>query len=144
MKYQETVRIVVADDFADWRILVRSLLEAHPKWKVIAEACDGLEAVEKTAELRPDIVILDIAMPGMNGIEAAMLIACCSPGSKIIFLSGISGVAFRNEAIAATGAVGFVLKIKAASELQRAVEAALQVFIAPVQSPVAERGNLRS
>ena len=59
----QEIRILVADDFAEWRVRVRSMLQARPHWQVIGEACDGLEAVQRTTELQPDIVPLDIGMP---------------------------------------------------------------------------------
>jgi DNA-binding NarL/FixJ family response regulator len=143
MRQENTVRILIADDFAEWRARVRSFLRAHPNWQVISEACDGVEAVEKAAELLPDIVILDIGMPRMNGIEAAKIIRRRSPGSKIMFLTGIGDADFGNATLSATGAVGYVLKTKATSELQRAVEAALQVVILPSPFPT-ETENLPS
>jgi CheY-like chemotaxis protein len=81
------VRILLADDFAPWRSQVRSFLQSETKWKIVFEACDGLEAVQKTVELRPDIVLLDISMPGLNGIEAASRIRQRSPDSRIIILT---------------------------------------------------------
>ena len=82
---ERPVRILVADDFVAWRALVRSLLQARPEWRVIGEACDGLQAVQMTEELCPDVVVLDIGMPVLNGIEAAKCIRQQSPTSRIIF-----------------------------------------------------------
>jgi DNA-binding NarL/FixJ family response regulator len=120
---QEEIRILIADDLADWRVRVRSILEAHPNWKVF-EACDGVEAVEKAELLSPDIVILDIGMPRMNGVEAAKMIRRRSSNSKIIFLTGIGDAEFGNATLVETGAVGYLSKTKA-SEIPRVVEAAL-------------------
>lgn len=64
-------RILIVDDLEDWRVRVRSILQAQPDWQVVGEACDGLQALEKTAELRPDVVLLDIGMPILDGIKAA-------------------------------------------------------------------------
>jgi len=118
------VRILVADDFSAWRVAARKIVEMCPTWKVIAEAGDGLEAVQKTAKLRPDIVLLDVAMPILNGIEAANRIKQTSPASKIIFLTQDMDSEVRAAAFA-SGAEGFVLKARAASDLQPAVKAAL-------------------
>jgi len=84
VKRGRVFRIVVADDYAEWRVRVRSMLQAQPEWEVIGEACDGVEVVQRAMELRPDIVLLDIGMPIMNGIEAAKRIRQTSPASRII------------------------------------------------------------
>src|SRR5215469_7475570 len=87
MKREGPLRILIADDFAEWRIRVRSMLQARAEWEVIGEACDGLEAIQRTKELHPDIVLLDIGMPILNGIEAAQLIRQESPSSRVIFVT---------------------------------------------------------
>ena len=117
--------ILVADDFAGWRAQVRSLLEARPEWQVIREAVDGLQAVEMTRELHPDIVILDIGMPVLNSVEAAKQIRQGSPRSRIIFATQNDDADVRREALAA-GAVGYLLKTNAASDLLLAIELALK------------------
>ena len=81
------IRILVADDYGDWRRQVRLLLRVHPEWQVICEVSDGLEAVQKSEELGPDLILLDIGLPGLNGIEAARRIRQPSPNSRIVFLS---------------------------------------------------------
>ena len=81
------IRVLVVDDFEDWRRQVRLLLQARPEWQVIAEASDGSEAVQKAEDLKPDLILLDIGLPKLNGIEAARRIRQVSPSSKIIFLS---------------------------------------------------------
>jgi DNA-binding NarL/FixJ family response regulator len=78
--------ILIADDFANWRARVRRILSGRPEWQIVGEGCDGVEAVLKAAELRPDIVLLDIGMPALNGIQAAEKIRQTTPGSKIVFL----------------------------------------------------------
>ena len=82
-----TVRILVADDHEVMRLGMRNLLEAQPHWEVCAEASNGEEAVEKTAECNPDVVILDITMPTMNGLEAANRISTSHPQIPIILFS---------------------------------------------------------
>jgi DNA-binding NarL/FixJ family response regulator len=122
MKQESPLRILVADDFAEWRVRVRSMLQVRPEWQVIGEAADGLEAVQRTTELQPDIVLLDIGMPMLNGIEAAKRIRQDSPGSRIIFVTQESDADIRIAALA-TGAEGYLLKVNAMSELLPAVDA---------------------
>ncbi len=81
------IRILVVDDFENWRCKVRSLFHERFTWQIVAEASDGLEAVQKAEELKPDLIVLDIGLPNLSGIEAARQIRQCSPSSKIIFLS---------------------------------------------------------
>jgi DNA-binding NarL/FixJ family response regulator len=119
------IRILVADDFEDWRVRIRQLLSFRPAWRIVAEAPDGLEAVQKAAELRPDVVLLDIQMPGLNGIEAARRIRQDCPGSRIIFISQSSDKEIMRAALE-IGAKAFVQKAMAARELLPAIEAALR------------------
>jgi DNA-binding NarL/FixJ family response regulator len=78
---------LLVDDFEQWRLAARSILEKVPAFRVISEAGDGLEAVEKAATLLPDVIVLDIGMPLLNGIEAARRIRQASPESRIVFLT---------------------------------------------------------
>ena len=122
LKRESPLRILVVDDFAEWRGRVRSMLQAQPEWQVIGEACDGLEAVQRTQELHPDIVVLDIGMPKLGGIEAAKRIRRDSPSSRIIFVTQENDADIRSEALA-TGAERYLLKANAMEELLPAVEA---------------------
>jgi DNA-binding NarL/FixJ family response regulator len=99
-------------------------LEAVPEWKIVFEASDGAEALEKAAELLPDIVLLDIGLPRLNGIEAAKQIQQNSPDSKIIFVTCDGDRDVRKSAME-TGAEGYVLKADAVRELVPAIAAAL-------------------
>ena len=119
------IRVLVVDDFENWRRQVRSLLQARPAWQVIAEASDGSEAVQKAEELKPDLILLDIGLPKLNGIEAARRIRQVSPNSKIIFLSQDSDLDIVRGALS-TGAVGYVRKTEARSELLPAMDAVLR------------------
>ena len=76
------IRILVADDYGDWRRQVRLLLRARSEWQVICEASDGLEAVQKAEKQQPDLILLDIGLPKLNGIEAARRIRKLSPTLK--------------------------------------------------------------
>ena len=116
--------ILVADDYAPWRDRARCLLQEHPEWQV-AEACDGLEAVQTAIELHPDLILLDIGMPILNGIETARSIREAIPDSKIIFVTANSD-ADTKAAILAAGAEAYVLKANAATGLLPAIAAALR------------------
>jgi DNA-binding NarL/FixJ family response regulator len=118
------IRVLVVDDFENWRRQVRLELQARPEWQVISEASDGLEAVQKAQDLKPEIILLDIGLPKLNGIEAARRIRQRSPNSKIIFLSQNSDLDFVRAALG-TGALGYVLKTDAGRELLPAVDAVL-------------------
>jgi len=119
------VRILIADDYKDWRRVVRLLFQARPEWQIVAEASDGAEAVQKAEELKPDLILLDIGLPKLNGIEAALQIKQLSPSSKIIFVSLYNSQDVVQTALA-TGARGYVHKTDANGELSSAVEAILQ------------------
>lgn len=119
--------ILVADDVAEWRIRVHELLTARPEWQIIGEASDGLEAVHKARQLRPDLILLDLGMPTMNGIEAARRIRGISAASKILFLSENRSWDIVQTALGlGTGATGYVVKSQAGSELVPAIEDVLR------------------
>jgi len=119
------IRVLIADDFKDWRRLVRLLFQARPEWQVIAEASDGPEAIQKAKELKPDLIVLDIGLPKLSGIEAAKRICQVSPSSKIVFLSQNHDLDVVRAALG-TGALGYVLKTDARRELLPAVDAVLR------------------
>jgi DNA-binding NarL/FixJ family response regulator len=120
-----SIRILVVDDYEDWRNRVRSLLQAQPEWQVICEASDGAEAVQKADELKPDLILLDIGLPILNGIEAARRIRQVSPPSKIVFLSVDNSQDVVEDALS-TGAQGFVCKVRADIELLPAIDTVLR------------------
>src|ERR1700758_4389649 len=120
-----TIRVLIVDDYEDWRRFVRELLQERPEVQVIGEASDGLGAVQKAGELKPDLIVLDIGLPKLNGIEAARQIRQLSPNSKIIFLSQDNSLD-PDELALSTGAQGFVHKARAQSELPAAIEAVLR------------------
>lgn len=119
------VQILVVDDFLPWRRFVASMLQVQPRLQIAGEASDGLEAVQKAQQLQPDLILLDIGLPTLNGIQAARRIRELSPKSKILFLSEHRSWDIVKEALR-TGAVGYVVKSDAGRELLSAVEAVLQ------------------
>jgi DNA-binding NarL/FixJ family response regulator len=122
------IRILVVDDNEDWRRKVRELVQKRPGLQVICEVSDGIEAVEKAGELKPDLIVLDIGLPRLNGIEAARQIRQISPSSKIVFLSVDSSLEVMQEALS-TGASDYIHKARAQSDLLPAIDAALQALI---------------
>jgi DNA-binding NarL/FixJ family response regulator len=120
-----TVRILVVDDYEPFRRFVRLTLGKRPELQIVGEASDGFEAVEKAEELQPDLILLDVGLPTLNGIEAARQIHTLAPESKMIFLSQESSADMVQEALS-LGAWGYVAKVKAGSDLLPAVEAVLQ------------------
>ena len=120
-----TARILVADDHEVVRRGVRALLEAEPGWEVCGEAITGREAVEKAERLTPDIVILDIGMPELNGLDAARQIRKLCPNSEILILTMHESEQIVREVLAA-GARGYILKSDAGRDLVVAVNALRQ------------------
>jgi DNA-binding NarL/FixJ family response regulator len=117
--------VLVVDDFEPWRGLLRSLLGDKPELQIVSEVADGLDAVREAGALQPDLILLDIGLPSLNGIEAARRIRVVAPGSKIVFVSENYSADMARTAMA-TGAHGYVLKSDAGSDLLDAVEAAIQ------------------
>ncbi|PYU27774.1 MAG: DNA-binding response regulator [Acidobacteria bacterium] len=114
--------VLVADDHDIVRRGLRDLLEKQPGWKVVAEASNGREAVEKAKELKPDVSILDISMPSLDGLEAARQILESGSSTKVLILTMHHSDPLIQQMLKA-GVRGYVLKSDAASELVQAVEA---------------------
>ncbi len=119
------MQVILADDHAILRQGLRLLLSGIPAVEVIGEAENGAEVIKMAAEKKPDVIIMDIAMPGVDGIEAATEIKKNNPEIKVIILSMHTSNAYVNRAIAA-GAAGFILKDAAFGELKLALEAIRQ------------------
>ena len=119
------IRILLVDDFEPWRRSVRSMLEAYQQLAVVEEVGDGLAAVQKAKEVQPDLILLDIALPNLNGIEAAGQLGRVAPGSRVLFVSQNNDSELVQAAMS-NGVKGYVLKGDAGCELLPAVEAVLK------------------
>ncbi len=114
------LRVVLADDHTVLRCALAALLEARSECSVVAEASDGREAVEAAERCRPDIVIMDVSMPGMNGVEATRQIHARFPSVKVVMLSAYGDTGAVGQALAA-GAAGFIIKRSDIDELMLAL-----------------------
>ena len=132
-----TLRILLADDHTLVRHGLRKVLEERPDWEVVAEVGDGREAVQKAIELKPDVAILDIGMPLLNGVEATRQIVRRQPGVRVLILSMYSQEAFVTQAVQA-GARGYLLKDSVGTDLSRAVTAVVEgkSFFSPAVAKV--------
>src|SRR5215469_11601946 len=118
------IHILLVDDFLPWQRFVMELFETEADLKIISVASDGWEAIQKVQELRPDLILMDINLPRMDGFEATREIRILSPASKILFVSGDR----RDELVEAAfeaGASGYVLKTDSYSDLITGIRAVL-------------------
>ena len=118
------IRVLIVDDFEPWVRFIMTLLEDNHDIKIVATASDGLEAVEKACNLQPDLVLMDIGLPALNGIDAARQITSLTPRAKILFVSQYADPQVVRTALGAGGR-GYVVKSTGAQELLCAVEAVL-------------------
>ena len=125
-----TVRILVVDDAAHWHKFVDFILRIAPELEIVSHASSGHEAVTKAEEFRPSVVLLDIGLPGISGLEAGRRILASIPDTKLIFLTVQADLDLVHEALR-TGAAAYVLKTDAASQLVTAIQSAMngQVFL---------------
>jgi DNA-binding response OmpR family regulator len=120
-----SIRVLVVEDFEPFQRFVASILQKQPELQIICKVSDGSEAVQKAEELQPDLILLDIGLPSLNGIEVARQIRKLSPKSKILFVSQESSAEMVHGALG-TGAQGYVLKSDARRELLEGVNAVLR------------------
>ena len=114
------IRVLVADDLPQIRAVLKRALERDGRFEIVGEAADGIEAVDMTTSLRPDALVLDLSMPGMDGMEAIPKILASSPGTKIVVLSGFSEMA---PDVLKAGAHGFFEKTAPPQELAGTIAA---------------------
>jgi DNA-binding NarL/FixJ family response regulator len=120
-----SVRVLVVEDSEEFRKFICSMLGERPELQIVGEESDGLRAFQRADELQPDLILLDIGLPSLNGIEVARQVFELSPKSKILFLSQEFSTDVVREALS-TGALGYVVKMDAGSELPTAVETVLR------------------
>lgn len=120
-----SIRVLVADDYGDWRRQVRLLLEKRLDLKIVCEVADGPDAVARAEELKPDLILLDVGLPTLSGIDAAHQIGRVSPNSKILLLT-LNNSPDLVQAALSVGALGCVYKLYAMRELLQAVDAVLR------------------
>ncbi len=125
MEISSSSRVLVVDDHEPFRRFICSTLEKRPELQIVGEASDGLQAVQIAEELQPDVIVLDIGLPTLNGIEAARRIRKLSPQSKILFMSQESSDDVVREALG-TGARGYVVKTDAGGDLLKGVNTVLR------------------
>ena len=118
------VRVLLADDYEPWRRCVSSLFAKHRELRIICEVSDGLEAVNKALELKPDLILLDISLPKLNGVQAASRIREGAPMTKIVFISAYHD-SDAVQTVLTNGAEGYVLKWEVARDLLPAIETAM-------------------
>uniref|UniRef100_Q01NC6 Two component transcriptional regulator, LuxR family n=1 Tax=Solibacter usitatus (strain Ellin6076) TaxID=234267 RepID=Q01NC6_SOLUE len=140
----KTIRILLADDHTVVRKGLRLLLESHPGFQVIGDAADGRDAVSLAGEHTPDVVVMDVAMPGLNGIEAARQISAKLPHTAIVFLSMHSDESYVLKALKA-GARAYLLKDSAEHDLIAAVIAVSEgkAFFSPAISKMLVEDYMR-
>jgi DNA-binding NarL/FixJ family response regulator len=118
-------RVLVVDDYEPWRRHVKSALQASLRWQIVGDAADGLDAVQKVQALQPDLILLDVGLPELNGIEAARRILALDAGRRILFLSENRSRDIV-EAALGLGGLGYVLKSDAGRDLVPAMEAVVE------------------
>ena len=125
MPANQTVRILLVDDYEPWCQYVGCMFREHSDFEIVCTVSNGLDAVQKAHDLQPELILLDIGLPGVNGIEAARRIRQQVPDSKILFVSENRSVDIAEEALR-TGAGGYVVKSDAANDLVPAAKAVVK------------------
>lgn len=135
-----TTRILLVDDHPIVREGLRTVLLRRPGWEIVGEASNGVEALEKVEVLHPDVIVLDITMPQMNGLEVCRIVRQNSPGPEVLFVTQHDSPQMMREALGA-GAKGYVVKSNAARDLLDAIEVVSQhkIFTAMTRPDPAAR-----
>ncbi|HVN20415.1 MAG TPA: response regulator transcription factor [Dongiaceae bacterium] len=119
------IRILIADDSGEWRDFIVYLLAKDCRFEIVAQARHGLEAIDLAKQLQPSLVLLDIRMPGVNGLEVARQILAMESSARIIFVTGEADCDIVSAALD-LGASGYVLKMKASTDLRVAIESVMK------------------
>jgi DNA-binding NarL/FixJ family response regulator len=122
---RSSVGILLVDDFKPYRDFVTSLVADSPDLRIVGEASDGLEAIERAQQLKPDMVLMDMGLPKLNGLTAARRICESAPSAKIVFLTQETSAEVVKEALS-LGAWGYIVKKDAGTDLLAGLEAILQ------------------
>lgn len=141
---QNPVRVMLAEDHTLVRAGIRSLLASLPQVEVVAEASNGAEALELIGEARPDVLLLDIAMAGLNGLETAARVRQAHPDVRVVMLSMYANEAYVAQALRA-GASGYLLKDASPAELELALRAVMraETYLSPAVSKYVVTDYLR-
>ncbi|MBS0571137.1 MAG: response regulator transcription factor [Proteobacteria bacterium] len=145
MPETKTIRVILADDHQLVRAGLRSLLQSIDNVQVLAECSNGHETLERVEALRPDVLLLDITMPGLNGLEVARRVPKLSPATQVLVLSMHAGPEYVAQALRA-GVAGYLIKDSAVEELRVALDAlaAGRPYLSPAISQTVLRGYLRT
>lgn len=119
------IRVLVVDDSQRWQVYILKRFETESDLKIVSVASEGWEAVQKAADLKPDVILMDLNLPGINGLEATRRIHAISPDSRVLFLSEQGSHEFVVAAFEA-GAFAYILKSDAASDLMPGIRAILE------------------
>jgi DNA-binding NarL/FixJ family response regulator len=137
-------RILVADDHEVVRKGLIAILQQQPEWRMCGEACNGREAVEKATQLLPDVIVMDVSMPGLNGLEATRQIVKANPATKVLILTLHDSDQVIHDVLD-VGARGYLLKSDSGCELVAAVDALLRdkTYFTPRVAAMVLQGYLR-